>query len=143
MAKKETKSLERTYIIPLRRECLKVPNWKRTKKAVTATRQFLLKHMKAEKVKLGVHLNEELWKRGIKKPPHKVKVTVIKDEKGIAWAELFGHKIETGKKEEKKASKLQEMAKKVGAKVMTKEKEEAETKETKKEEKKEENKERA
>ena len=115
--KTETKTLERTYNIPLRKEYLKVPKWRRTKKAVAAVKQFLKKHMKSEQVRLGKHLNEELWKHGIKNPPHHIKVTTFKDDKGIVKAELFGHKIETEKKEKKKLSKLQEIAKKAGVKL--------------------------
>lgn len=122
MAKTEkTKTLERTYNIPLRKEYQKSPRWKRTKKAVIATKQFLQKHFKSEEVKLGKHLNENLWKRGIQNPPHHIKVTAIKDEKGVVRAELFGHKIEGEKKEEKKTSKLEEVAKKAGIKIPKKE----------------------
>ena len=54
VAKKEAaKVLERTYIVPLRKEYMKVPRWKKSKKAVTALRQFLVKHMKSEEVKIG------------------------------------------------------------------------------------------
>ena len=41
--------LERTYNVPLRKEWLKVPKYKRAKKAVTALRQFLVKHMNPKK----------------------------------------------------------------------------------------------
>lgn len=107
MADKKTPeiTLERTYNIPLRREYLKVQNWRRTEKAVTATREFLKRHMKAESienVKLGKELNEELWKHGLKNPPHHVKVTVTKDKEGLVRAELFGVKKEEEKKEKKK-----------------------------------------
>ena len=40
-AKKETKIIERTYNVPLRKEYRKVPRWKRTKKAVKALKEFL------------------------------------------------------------------------------------------------------
>jgi len=125
--KTETKTLERTYNIPLRKEYSKVPRWKKTNKAVSAVKKFLKKHMKSEEVKLGKHLNEKLWKHGIKNPPHHIKVITIKDEKGIVRAELFGHKIETKKKEVKKPSKLQEMAKKAGIKMPKKEEKKTET----------------
>jgi large subunit ribosomal protein L31e len=98
----ETKTIERTYTIPLRREFLKTPRWKRTKKAVSAAKQFLSKHMKSDNVKLGESINKELWKHGIKNPPGKVKVTVSKDDKGIVKAEMFGVKIEPPKQETKK-----------------------------------------
>ncbi|MFH1682708.1 MAG: 50S ribosomal protein L31e [Candidatus Woesearchaeota archaeon] len=134
MAKTEAKNTERTYNIPLRREYLKVPNWRRTKKAVTAAKQFLQKHMKTEDVRLGKHLNEELWKHGIQNPPHHIKVTVLKDEKGTARAELFGHKIELEKKVEKK-SKLQEVAEKAGIKTAKETKPAEKSTETKEEKK--------
>ena len=98
MAKTETKILERTYTVPLRREYLKAPNWNRTKKAVLALRQFLMKHMKSEDVRLSTTLNNELWKHGIKNPPHHVKINVMKDDKGVVKAELFGVKAEEPKK---------------------------------------------
>ena len=94
--------IERTYNIPLRREWLNAPSYKRAKKAMAAVRSFLQKHMKSDNVKLGGHLNRHVWKRGIKHPPHHVKVTAIKDDEGIVRAELFGHKIEEKKKEEPK-----------------------------------------
>src|SRR3989338_2274651 len=99
MAKKTTeKAVERTYNVPLRKEYMKAPRWNRTKKAVTALRQFLARHMKSEDVRLSKELNEEMWKHGIKNPPHHVKVTVMKDDKGVVRAELFGAEIPASKK---------------------------------------------
>lgn len=102
--KDSTPVLERTYNIPLRREYQKAPRWKRTEKAVVGLRQFLGKHMKSEKVLLGIRLNNLLWKHGIKNPPHHVKVTAVKDKEGVVHAELFGEKKAEPKvvKEEKK-----------------------------------------
>jgi large subunit ribosomal protein L31e len=68
--------VERTYNIPLRKEFNKVPSYKKTSKAVKATRNFLQKHMKVDVVKLGRHLNQELHKNGRKNPPHHIKVKV-------------------------------------------------------------------
>src|SRR3989344_9700046 len=80
----------------------KTPRWKKTKKAVSAVKQFLMKHMKSEDIKLGRALNENLWKHGIRNPPHKIKVSVTRDDKGTVRAELFGVKAEETKKETKK-----------------------------------------
>ncbi|HLC52547.1 MAG TPA: 50S ribosomal protein L31e, partial [Candidatus Nanoarchaeia archaeon] len=102
MAKTEIKTIERTYTIPLRKEFNKTPRWKKTKKAVSAVKQFLMKHMKSEDIKLGRALNENLWKHGIRNPPHKIKVSVTRDDKGTVRAELFGVKAEEVKKETKK-----------------------------------------
>jgi len=85
--KKEEKIvLEREYIIPLRREWVKVPRYRRTERAIKAIRTFVMRHMKlycteqeAKKlVKIGRWLNEELWSRGIRKPPAKVHVKAKK-----------------------------------------------------------------
>ncbi len=85
--------IERTYNIPLRKEFAKVPYFRKAKKAVTALRQFLVKHMKCEDVRIGRHLNEEIWKDGIRMPPHHVKVVAIKED-DVVKVELFGHKYE-------------------------------------------------
>ncbi len=134
MAKKKEEPkivLERTYNIPLRKEWLKVAKYRRAKKAVRAVREFLFKHMKAEDVKVGKYLNLELWKRGIKNPPHHIKVNATKDDKGLVKAELVGAPVEKvpEKKEKPKTAKekVQDMIEK---KKKTEEKKE-ETKEKK------------
>lgn len=98
-------AIERTYIIPLRREWLKVPKYKRARKTIRALRAFLARHMKQEDllmIKLGAKLNDAVWARGIQNPPHKLKVTVIKDDDGTVKAELFGYKYIVKKRAEKK-----------------------------------------
>lgn len=74
---------EREYIIPLRKEWKKVPKYRRAEKAIKAIKEFLVKHMKVydrdlNKIKIDKYLNEEVWFRGIKKPPMKIKVKAIK-----------------------------------------------------------------
>jgi large subunit ribosomal protein L31e len=93
---------EKIYTIPLRREWLKVPIYKRSRKAITATKQFLLKHLKKE-VKLGPYLNEFIWDKGNRHPPGKVKVRV-EEEGERTIAELITAPKKEVKKEEKKDS---------------------------------------
>src|SRR3989338_5748963 len=73
-------ALERIYTIPLRREFMKAPNYRKTKRSVSAVREFLQKHMKCKEVKIGKYLNFELWKHGRKNPPAKIQVKAIKDK---------------------------------------------------------------
>ena len=134
MAKKENKTLERTYNVPLRKEYRKVPRWRRTKKAVSALRQFLSKHMKSEDIKLGLDVNEQLWKHGIRNPPHHIKVNATKDEKGVVNVELFGEKKVSRKKKDSKKEVKKEPAKKIEEKTTEKkEKPKVESQEVKKE----------
>jgi len=84
MAKTKSLVTEREYIIPLRREILKVPRHKRTPKAIKAIKQFLAKHMRianrdVSKIKIDDFLNKEIWHRGIKNPPTKIKVLAKRD----------------------------------------------------------------
>lgn len=81
----ETKTtLERVYTIPLRKEWMKVPSYKRARKGVLAVKQFLARHMKVsdrnlDNVKLDTYLNNELWSRGSGYSPSHVTVKAIKD----------------------------------------------------------------
>ena len=125
-------AVERTYIIPLRKEWLKSPRYRRAKKAVTAVKGFLIKHMKSDDIRLGKHLNEELWKHGIKNPPGKIKVNVLKDDKNVVRAELFGKKMDMG---EKKAEEKQGIASKMAEKITGKKAVKKKPKKAEKEEK--------
>lgn len=98
----DTKKLERVYNVPLRKEYMKVPRWKRTEKAVIALRQFLQRHMKATTVLLSKDLNEKIWEHGIRNPPHHVKVTAVKDTEGIVTAQVFGKPVGEEKTEKTK-----------------------------------------
>jgi large subunit ribosomal protein L31e len=85
--------IEREYIVPLREEWLKVPDYKRATKAAKALKQFIARHMKIydrdlRKVKMDIYLNNELRFRGIKYPPAKIKVKAIKYEDGIVEVKL-------------------------------------------------------
>lgn len=114
MAEKKTseKNVQRIYNVPLRKEYLKVPNWKRTKKAVVALQQFMQRHMKSDNVKLAKEVNEKLWQHGIKNPPHHIKVTASKDEKGVVMVTLFGVEEKSKKLAKKeKAKKVKDVPK--------------------------------
>ena len=96
--------LERVYNVPLRREFMKAPNWNRSKKAVKALKEFIVKHMKSENVLIGKYVNQQIWKDGIKNPPHHIKVNAIKDDKGTVKVEL----VELPKSAERKLKKEKE-----------------------------------
>ena len=94
----ETKKLEREYTIPLRRVWMRAPEYERGRKAIKAIKQFIAKHMKVEdrdikKVKLDVYFNNEIWFRGRRHPPVKIKVKAIKDGENVKveFAEIPEH----------------------------------------------------
>jgi large subunit ribosomal protein L31e len=72
---------ERIYTIPFRKVWA-TPRGKRTPRASRTLRAFAKRHMKAEKVEISNDVNEELWARGIRKPPREIKVRLVKDKEG-------------------------------------------------------------
>jgi len=96
--KTKTSEIERIYTIPLRREWLKEPRSKRSKRARGEVEKFLRKHTKSKEIKLSSGVNELLFSRGFKKPPGKIKVEVKGNFESVQ-AKLPGEVIEKeGKK---------------------------------------------
>ncbi len=94
---------EKIYTIPLRNAYNKAHK-KRVPYAERLVESFIRTHAKVENVKIGSRLNEELWKRGIEKPPRKVRVkSVVSD--GIAKIELMGYDYKEFKAAPKKDAK--------------------------------------
>ena len=54
--------------------------------------------MKSSEIKIDTDLNEELWKRGITKPPRRITVRMEKDEDGVVTISL-PKKVEEVKEE--------------------------------------------
>ncbi len=75
---------ERVMTIPLRR-VKQDPVSKRASIAMRTIRKHVSNHMGVpeEDVWIDSSTNEEVWKRGISKPPSKIRVRVIKFEDGI------------------------------------------------------------
>jgi large subunit ribosomal protein L31e len=102
---------EKIFIVPLRKGTQKAPKYKRSKKAINTLREYLVKHMKTEEIRIGKSINLKIWEHGIKNPPHKLKITVATDDKGVVTAELFGIKDEQrtlSKDDKEKASKKED-----------------------------------
>jgi large subunit ribosomal protein L31e len=135
------------FVIPLREKCRVVPRYKKTNKAVKTVKEYLVRHMKIRdrdlrKIRISKYLNEFLWGRGIKNPPHKVKVKALK-EGDIVRVELvdFPKKLELKRAREEKVDRVAAEAakkKKEAAKPKQEKKpEESEEKKTEEKEKKE------
>ncbi len=79
---------ERIYVIPLGR-AKRAPRQKRAARAVKLVHEFLERHMKSQKIKLDQSLNRKLWERGIKHPPPRIRVLVVKQDDGSVEASLL------------------------------------------------------
>jgi len=125
---------EKLFTIPLRKEFLKAPIYKRSSKAVRAVKQFIVRHLKTEKVNVGPQLNLQIWSRGKSNPPTRVKVhAMVRD--GIGFVELvdvpFAAEITKEDKKDSKKPSVKKAESKTDNKEMRKEQGHEEAKEAK------------
>jgi len=130
------KTVGKEYVIPLRRSWINLPRYKRTARAIKEIKEFVAKHMKVpdrdtSKVKVDVYLNNDLWFRGRKKPPAKIKVKATQEGElvKVEFVDMSEHVKFLKSKQEKKHKKAEKPIEKPAE-----EKPEEKTKEQKKEE---------
>lgn len=95
--------IDREYVVPLTRAWITARH-QRSSRAVRLLREFAVKHMKSEDVKIDTDLSERIWERGITKPPRKIRVRMTKDEDGLV-------RVSLPKEEEKKEEQVPEAIK--------------------------------
>lgn len=86
MAEKE-ETQERIYTIPLKKVMIS-PRQRRAKRTINIIKEFAMKHMKSSEIKLSPELNEKIWERGIRSPPRRITVKMVKDEEGVVTISL-------------------------------------------------------
>jgi len=95
--------LSRVYTINLSKVLLSPQN-RRTKRAINMIKEFATRHMKAEEIKIDEELNRQMWQRGIRHPPRKVRVKMAKDEDGVVTVSLYSEEVKEEVVEEKPAA---------------------------------------
>lgn len=80
---------ERIYTVPLSRAWI-MPVTKRAPRAIRILKAFIKRHMKADEdsIVISNEVNEEIWSRGIEKPPRKIRIRATKDRDGIVTVYL-------------------------------------------------------
>jgi large subunit ribosomal protein L31e len=73
-------------------------------------KEFAEHHMKTEQIKIDQELSQQVWKRGIRSPPRKIRVKMAKTEDGYVMVSPYEDesakpKEEKAKKSDKKESK--------------------------------------
>jgi len=77
-----SQELERVYTINLGKVLLS-PDNRRSKRAINMIREFARHHMKIEDVKIDEELAHQIWARGIRHPPRKIRVMMTKTDEGF------------------------------------------------------------
>ncbi len=65
-------------------------------------REFAIKNMKSDEVKIDQSLGRHIWARGKTNPPRKVRVKMVKDEDDIVTVSLYEEAVEKEEEEEEK-----------------------------------------
>ena len=89
-----SQELERVYTINLGKVLLS-PNNQRAKRAINMVKEFARHHMKNEQIKIEEDLSHQIWKRGIKHPPRKIRVKMTKTDEGFILVSPYEEEIES------------------------------------------------
>lgn len=118
---------ERVYTINLGKVWLS-PDNQRAKRAINMIREFAEHHMKTEQIKIDQELSQQVWKRGIRSPPRKIRVKMAKTEDGYVMVSPYEEESAKPKEEKPKKSEKKSESKEpeVEAKAEAEEKPKAE-----------------
>ena len=110
-----SQELERVYTINLGKVLLS-PNNQRAKRAINMIKEFTQHHMKTDDVKIEEDLAHQIWARGIKHPPRKIRVRMTKTDEGYVLVSPYEEEIESSVKpkekgKEEKTEKLEKESK--------------------------------
>ncbi len=76
---------ERVYTVPLWKVLRYKKGLHRAKRAAKFLRDFISRHMKNPNVKISPEVNEVIWSRGIRNPPRRIKVKVVRTSEEEIW----------------------------------------------------------
>ena len=113
-----SQELERVYTIPLGKVLIS-QSQHRAVRAINMIKEFARHHMKVEIIKIDEELAQQIWSRGVRSPPRKIKVRMSKTDEGYVLVSPFTDDVEpkvTPEKETKKVEDVVETAKEVPAK---------------------------
>jgi large subunit ribosomal protein L31e len=130
-----SQELERVYTINLGKALLSVDTHRATR-VINMIREFARHHMKVENIKIEEDLAQQIWARGARSPPRKIRVRMSKTDEGYILVSRFDDEAEsevTPDKDTKKIEEKVEPAKKEPAKKEPAKKEPAKKEPAKKE----------
>ncbi len=99
------KEFDRTYNVPLGRAWI-YPKQRRSKRAVKLLREFAIRHGKSDQVKISEKVSEQIWENGIRNPPRKIKIRLIKDKDGLVTVDTLDSAKNQVKEVEKKEEQI-------------------------------------
>ncbi len=100
-----SQELERVYTINLGKVKLS-QSQHRAVRAINMIREFARHHMKVEEIKIEEELAHQIWARGIRRPPRKIRVRMSKTDEGFILVSQYDE--EESKTTEKETKKVED-----------------------------------
>jgi large subunit ribosomal protein L31e len=102
-----SQELERVYTINLGKALLSV-NTHRATRVINMIKEFARHHMKVEDIKIEEDLARQIWARGAKHPPRKIRVRMTKTDEGYILVSRFDAEVESEVTPDKDTKKIEE-----------------------------------
>ncbi|MGY5143251.1 MAG: 50S ribosomal protein L31e [Candidatus Nitrosopumilus sp. bin_32a] len=100
-----SQELERVYTIPLGKVKIS-QSQHRAVRAINMIREFARHHMKVETIKIDEELARDMWARGVRNPPRKVRVRMSKTDEGYILVTKYTEDVESKVTPEKGTKKV-------------------------------------
>ncbi len=101
-----SQELERVYTINLGKVLLS-QSQHRAVRAINMIREFARHHMKVEEIKIEEELAHQIWARGVRSPPRKIRVRMSKTDEGYVLVSQYVEE-ESEETPEKDAKKVED-----------------------------------
>ena len=89
-----SQELERVYTIPLGKALLS-QSQHRAVRAINMIREFARKHMKTQEIKIDEEVARLIWSRGVRSPPRKIRVRMVKSDDGYILVSNYQEEVES------------------------------------------------
>jgi len=100
-----SQELERVYTINLGKALIS-QSQHRAVRAINMIKEFARHHMKIEDIKIEEDLAHQIWSKGVRNPPRKIRVRMSKTDEGYVLVSPYDEEVEeTSKKETKNETK--------------------------------------
>ena len=100
-----SQELERVYTINLGKVKLS-QSQHRAVRAINMIREFARHHMKVETIKIEEELAQQIWSKGVRSPPRKVRVRMTKTDEGFILVSRYDEESESKAVTESKSEKV-------------------------------------
>ena len=102
-----SQELERVYTINLGKALLS-QSQHRAVRAINMIKEFARHHMKVEEIKIEEDLAHQIWAKGVRRPPRKIRVRMSKTDEGYILVSPYDEEIETKESSKKEIPKVED-----------------------------------